>query len=135
MTLLGTNLISMFGLHRRWRGALVGHLAVFEMSSSVPNARYARGHRRLGGGDEAARFFDEHVVADAVHEQIALHDLAAGLVRAEPALADDIVFGARCAAYADRSFAEHVLDRLGGGREQPAHARRGEPRERRGRTT
>ncbi|HEY0239640.1 MAG TPA: iron-containing redox enzyme family protein, partial [Friedmanniella sp.] len=78
VTLLGSNVISLFGLHRRWRGALVGHLAAFEMSSSVPNARYARGHRRLGGGEQAARFFDEHVVADAVHEQIALHDLAGG---------------------------------------------------------
>ena len=110
-TLLGSNLISLFGLHRRWRGALVGHLAAFEMSSSVPNARYARAHRRLGGGEAAARFFDEHVVADAVHEQIALHDLAAGLVRAEPALAGDVLFGARCAAYADTVAATFQLGR------------------------
>ena len=110
-TLLATNLISFFGLHRRWRGALVGHLTAFEMSSSIPNARYARGHRRLGRSEEAARFFDEHVVADAVHEQIALHDLAAGLVRAEPALADDVLFGARCAAYADTVFATHLVGR------------------------
>ena len=110
-TLLATNLISLFGLHRRWRGALVGHLTAFEMSSSVPNARYARGHRRLGGGEEAARFFDEHVVADAVHEQIALHDLAAGLVRAEPALTEDVLFGARCAAYADTLFATQLVGR------------------------
>ncbi|RYZ25870.1 MAG: iron-containing redox enzyme family protein, partial [Propionibacteriaceae bacterium] len=109
VTLLSTNLISFFGLHRRWRGALVGHLTAFEMSSSVPNARYARGHRRLGGDEEAARFFDEHVVADAVHEQIALHDLAAGLVRAEPALAADVLFGARCVAYADQAVAEHLV--------------------------
>ena len=109
VTLLATNLISLLGLHRRWRGALVGHLAAFEMSSSTPNARYARAHRRLGGGEEAARFFDEHVVADAVHEQIALHDLAVGLVRAEPALAGDVVFGARCAAYVDSLFATHAI--------------------------
>jgi len=115
VTLLASNLISFFGLHRRWRGALVGHLAAFEMSSSVPNARYARGHRRLGGGEQAARFFDEHVVADAVHEQIALHDLAAGLARSEPALAGDVLFGARCAAYADTLFAEHLLGRWGAG--------------------
>lgn len=108
-TLLSTNLISLFGLHRRWRGALVGHLTAFEMSSSVPNARYARAHRRLGGSEEAARFFDEHVVADAVHEQIALHDLAAGLVRAEPTLAGDVLFGARCAAYADTVAATHLI--------------------------
>ncbi len=109
VTLMMTNLISLFGLHRRWRGALVGHLAMFEMTSSVPNGRYARGHRRLGGGDAAARFFDEHVVADSVHDQIALHDLAGGLVRQEPELAADVVFGARCAAYADELFAQHVL--------------------------
>ena len=110
-TLLATNLISFFGLHRRWRGALIGHLTAFEMSSSIPNARYARGHRRLGRSEGAARFFDEHVVADAVHEQIALHDLAAGLVRVEPSLADDVLFGARCAAYADTVFATQLVGR------------------------
>jgi hypothetical protein len=115
VTLLASNLISLFGLHRRWRGALIGHLTAFEMSSSVPNARYARGHRRLGGSEQAARFFDEHVVADAVHEQIALHDLAAGLVRAEPALAGDVLFGARCAAHADTLFAEHLVSRWDAG--------------------
>ena len=115
VTLLATNAISMFGLHRRWRGALVGHIAMFEMTSSVPNARYARGHRRLGGGEEAALFFDEHVVADSVHDQIALHDLAGGLAEHEPQLVDDIIFGARCAAYADAAFARHVFDRWGAG--------------------
>ena len=115
VTLLATNVISMFGLHRRWRGALVGHLAMFEMTSSVPNARYARGHRRLGGGEDAALFFDEHVVADSVHDQIALHDLAGGLAQHEPRLVDDIIFGARCAAYADAAFARHVFARWGAG--------------------
>jgi len=115
VTLMATNLISLFGLHRRWRGALVGHLAMFEMTSSVPNSRYARGHRRLGGGEDAALFFDEHVVADSVHDQIALHDLAGGLALDEPALADDIVFGARCAAYADAAFARYVFDCWGAG--------------------
>jgi len=113
VTLLATNVISLFGLHRRWRGALVGHLAMFEMTSSVPNGRYARGHRRLGGGEEAALFFDEHVVADSVHDQIALHDLAGGLAQHEPHLVDDIIFGARCAAYADAAFARHVFARWG----------------------
>lgn len=116
VTLLATNMISLFGLHRRWRGALVGHLALFEMTSSTPNARYARGHRRLGGSEDAARFFDEHVVADAVHEQIASHQLAAGLARSEPARSGDILFGARCAALADQLFSQHVLRRWAGGR-------------------
>ena len=115
VTLLTSNIISMFGLNRRFRGALVGHLAMFEMTSSVPNSRYARGHRRLGGSERAARFFDEHVVADAVHEQIAAYDLAGGLAATEPRLSDDILFGARCAAYADEQFAAWVLSRWAAG--------------------
>ncbi len=111
VTLLSSNIISMFGINRRWRGALVGHLAMFEMTSSTPNSRYARGHRRLGGDDAAARFFDEHVVADAAHEQIAAHDLAGGLVAAEPALAGDVVFGASCAYFADEQFAIRLTER------------------------
>ena len=43
-----SNLISMFGLNRRWRGALVGHLAVFEMTSVTPMGRYTRALERLG---------------------------------------------------------------------------------------
>ena len=35
-TLATVNLITLFGLHRRWRGALVGNLAVYEMTSVVP---------------------------------------------------------------------------------------------------
>ena len=42
-------------------------------------------------------YFDEHVEADAVHEQIAGRDLAGALAQAEPALRDDILWGA--AAY------------------------------------
>ena len=57
----------------RWLPALLGHLAVFEMTSTEPSRRYAAGIRRLGGDDLAARYFDEHVEADAVHEQIAAH--------------------------------------------------------------
>src|SRR5947209_4910110 len=62
ITLATVNLMSLFGLHRRWRGAIVGHLALFEMTSSIPNGRYADGLRRLGFGEEATLFFDEHVI-------------------------------------------------------------------------
>ncbi len=109
ITLLATNVISLFGLRRRWRGALVGHLAMFEMTSSVPNSRYARGHRRLGGSEDAARFFDEHVIADSVHEQLAAYELAGGLVRQEPELSGDVVFGARCAQLIDERFAAFAV--------------------------
>src|ERR1019366_6553770 len=41
-TLATVNLVSVFGLHRRWRPALVGHLAIFEMTSIAPMGRYSR---------------------------------------------------------------------------------------------
>ena len=110
-TLAISNLISFFGLHRSRRGALVGHLAAFEMTSSEPNRRYARGLRRVGGSDDASRFYDEHVTADALHEQLAAHDLCGGLVAEEPELAADILFGAACALHLDNVFAGHVLQR------------------------
>ncbi|MBC7291286.1 MAG: iron-containing redox enzyme family protein [Actinotalea sp.] len=94
-TLAGTNLMSLFGLHRRLRGAIVGHLAAFEMTSSVPCGQYAKAFRRLGYGDDAAFYYDEHVEADAVHEQVAGRDLAGGLVEAEPHLLGDVLWGAR----------------------------------------
>nr|WP_260980398.1 iron-containing redox enzyme family protein [Microbacterium paludicola] len=94
ITLAGFNLMTMFGMNRRLRGALVGHLAAFEMTSSIPSRFVAEGLRRLGFGDDVAAYYDEHVEADAVHEQIAARDMAGSLAEDEPALIDDIVFGA-----------------------------------------
>jgi hypothetical protein len=87
--------MSMFGLHRRLRGAIAGHLALLEMDSTQPNRRYANGLRRLGFGGDATDFFDEHVEADAVHEMVAAYDLAGALATDDPGLAGDILFGAR----------------------------------------
>ncbi|NLE71483.1 MAG: iron-containing redox enzyme family protein [Actinomycetales bacterium] len=96
-TLANVNLMSLFGLHRRLRGAIAGHLAAFEMTSSVPCRKYGNGFRRLGYGPDVTFYFDEHVEADAVHEQIAGRDLAGALAEAEPAVRDDVLWGA--AAY------------------------------------
>ena len=109
ITLATVNLVSMFGLHRRLRGAAIGHLATFETTSSEPNGRYARGLRRLGFDGDATDFFDEHVEADSVHEVIAIHDLVGGFVRDEPDLAADILWGARCLLALEREWAGHLL--------------------------
>ncbi|MFJ2086218.1 iron-containing redox enzyme family protein [Micromonospora chokoriensis] len=116
VTLATNNLMSLFGLHRRLRGALLGHLAAFEMTSSLPNRRYGNGLRRLGFDEVATRFYDEHVEADAVHEQIAAHDMCGGLVAVEPALAPDVLFGAAAGLALDRLFAAHLLDSWAAGR-------------------
>jgi hypothetical protein len=110
ITLATVNLMSLFGLHRRLRGAVAGHLAVFEMTSSVPNRRYGLALRRLGYGPGVTDFYDEHVEADAVHENIAAWDLADGLAKLEPHLAEDIVFGARALLTLEARWANHLLD-------------------------
>jgi hypothetical protein len=109
ITLATNNLMSLFGLHRRHRGALLGHLAAFEMTSSLPNRRYGNGLRRLGGNADATRFYDEHVAADAVHEQIAAHDMCGAFCREHPSEAPAVLFGAACGLTLDRLFATHVL--------------------------
>ncbi|GAA3292009.1 iron-containing redox enzyme family protein [Arthrobacter citreus] len=109
LTLASSNAMSLFGLNRRLRGAIAGHLAAFEMTSSIPNSFYARGFRRLGFDDDVTYYFDEHVEADAVHEQIAARDLAGGLVDAEPALLPDVLFGAATVLTLDAMMGEDQL--------------------------
>ncbi len=113
VTLATVNLVTFLGLHRRLRGALVGHLAAFEMTSVGPMGRYARTLRRLGrGGHE---FYDVHVEADAHHEVVAAHELAGGLASAEPDLVGEILFGAMAVTNAERRLADHLLASWAGG--------------------
>jgi hypothetical protein len=109
-----SNLISLFGLNRRWRGSLIGHLTAFEMTSVTPMGRYCRALDRLGAPVAARRFYEVHVLADAEHEVLAL-DMADAMANDEPALAHDIVFGARCAVEVERMFADTLFSRWGVG--------------------
>jgi hypothetical protein len=120
-TLATVNLMSAFGLRRERRGAIVGHLAMFEMTSSLPNRRYGNALRRLGFDEEATDFYDEHVEADAVHENIAAHDLAGGLARQEPELTDDILFGARALLYLEDRLGRAILASWQAGRPSLRH--------------
>ncbi|MFF1252774.1 iron-containing redox enzyme family protein [Pseudarthrobacter sp. NPDC058329] len=116
ISLASVNLMSLFGLNRRLRGAIAGHLALYEMTSSRPNQLYGNGFRRLGFGTDVTGYFDEHVEADAVHEQIAGRDLAGGLVEAEPGLLEDVLFGAAAVSCIDVRFASHLMDAWENGR-------------------
>ncbi len=93
-TLASSNAMSLFCLHRRLRGAAMGHLAAFEATSSIPCRRIAAGLRRVGFGDEAARYYDEHVEADAVHEQLAAREICGTLVESGDVDASEVLFGA-----------------------------------------
>ncbi len=127
VALASHNALSLFALNRRLRGALCGHLAVFEMTSSLPSKRWVSGMQRLDLPVQASEFFDEHIEADAVHEQIAAHDLCGALVRDEPALLSDVLLGAATCLALDGLVAEHVLsswERGGSALRSPLPARR-----------
>ncbi len=109
-----TNLMTLFGLHRSHRGALLGQLAALEMDSTSPNRRYANGLRRLGLGPEATAYFDEHVEADAVHEQLAAVDMCGSFVLESPdptAAAADVLWGATCGMTLEARYAASLLAR------------------------
>jgi hypothetical protein len=103
------NLMSLFGLHRGLRGALVGHFASVEITSSPGSRRLAEAMRRTGAGPAAEHFYDEHVEADAVHEQVVRHDVIGGLLEQEPHLAADVVFGIDATAHVEDRFAARLL--------------------------
>ena len=77
------NAMSLFGLHRRLRGAALGHLAAFEATSSMPSRRMAAGLERLGLDSTMVDYYSEHVTADAVHEQVAVRGICGTLVDQE----------------------------------------------------
>jgi len=107
------NAVSLFGLNRRLRGAALGHLAAFEATSSGPSRRMAQGMERLGLAEEMRHYYEEHVEADAVHEQLAVRTICAGLLSAEPELEDDVWFGAHTCLDLESRLAAYLLDRWG----------------------
>lgn len=104
------NLMSLFGLHRSLRGALVGHFGCVEVTSSPGSRRLAAALRRLGAGAAAQRFYDEHVEADAVHEQVVRREVIGGLLEDEPALESDVAFGADATVFLEDRLGAALLE-------------------------
>ncbi|MFD8019086.1 iron-containing redox enzyme family protein [Streptomyces lavendulae] len=102
------NLMSLFGLHRALRGALVGHFACVEVTSSPGSRRMAHAMRRCGAGPAAERFYAEHVQADAVHEQVVRHEVIGGLLADEPDLEPDVAFGCEATVLLEDRLAAHI---------------------------
>ncbi|MBZ5739165.1 iron-containing redox enzyme family protein [Nocardioides mangrovi] len=105
------NAMTLFGLHRRLRGAALGHLAAFEATSSLPSRRMAQGLQRLGLPAELVDYYTEHVAADAVHEQLAVRTIVGGLLADEPGLEEQAWFGAfTCLDLEDRVARRMLTD-------------------------
>ena len=100
----------MFGQHRRLRGAAMGHLAAFEMTSSLPARQIAQGLARLGLDGAMVAYYDEHVEADAIHEQVAAHDICGTLAEDEPDQVEADLFGAFTCLDLETRVARELFD-------------------------
>lgn len=110
------NMMSLLGLHRALRGALVGHFAAVEITSSPASDRMAQALQRMGAGDAAVFFYTEHVEADAVHEQVVRRGVIDELLKRAPELAADVAFGVDATVFLEDRFTEAVLGAWRAGR-------------------
>jgi hypothetical protein len=110
------NMMTLFGLHRALRGALVGHFACVEVTSSPGSRRLAAAMRRTGAGPAAEHFYAEHVEADAVHEQVVRREVIGGLLADEPHLEPDVAFGADATVFLEDRLGAQLLSAWRAGR-------------------
>lgn len=110
------NMMSLFGLHRRWRGALAGHFTAAEITTGPSAQRMDEALARLGADPACRLFYTEHVEADAVHEQVMRHDVLGDLLEQEPNLAADVVFGIQATELLEDRLGEHLLGNWRAGR-------------------
>lgn len=103
------NFMSLCGLHRSLRGALVGHFAAAEITTAPSAQRLDKGLQRLDAPERCRLFYTEHVEADAVHEQVLRNDVVGGLLADEPHLASDVVFGVQATDLLESRLAEHFM--------------------------
>jgi hypothetical protein len=116
VTLATVNMMSLFGLHRALRGALVGHFAAAEITTPPSAQRMAEALDRMGAGKRCGDFFTEHIEADAVHEQVLRHDVVGGLLACEPELAADVVLGVQVTEMLEERLGRHLLAHWSAGR-------------------
>jgi hypothetical protein len=115
-TLAVTNVMNLFALRRSLAAAAMGHLGAFEATSSEPCRKVAGGCRRLGLPDVVASYFDEHIEADAVHEQLAFRDICGGMVADRPQGLPDVFFGAAAYLFSESLAGGAMLDAWRSGR-------------------
>ena len=99
----------MFGLQRRLRAAPSATWRPSRPPARCPAGGFAAGIESVGLPDATARYFHEHVEADAVHEQMAVRDVCGGLLESESALLPDVLFGVAGCLFLDVLEGDHLL--------------------------
>jgi hypothetical protein len=109
VSLAGANLTSFFSLHRRWRGAMVGQVAVTKMMSSATMNECTRALRKLDVEPYALRHFETRSRNDALHSLVARNRLIPSFLDTNASSATDILFGACSQLEIEANFNRYVL--------------------------
>ena len=126
ITLATGNLLSLFAARRRFLPHLVGHLALFEMTSVAPMTRYAAAAARLRFAPPVRAFYDVHVEADEHHGRLAREVLLGVSSDSSPPGTDgldagEMFTGAHALLLVEDRFARHLLERWKAGRSSLHH--------------
>jgi hypothetical protein len=116
VTLSTVNVATMFGLQRRWLGALIGHLAMVELSRAwlAPERSFLM---RMHGFDPwACLFHDTSAVSGARHRELAVDGLAEAFVEQDIDRADEVMFGAAAYVLLEQRLDDHLAARWQQGR-------------------
>lgn len=108
-SLVVVNLMSLFVLHRVWRGAAAGHFASAEITSPPGCLRLAQALQRLGAPASCVQFYAGHGEADAVRARAVGADVVGDLLCAEPHLDRDVVFGIRARHLVEERLSAHMM--------------------------
>jgi len=110
VTLATANLATMFALHPHWRAALVGQLAVAELTSTESMERYRHALFRFGLDSVGRRFVQTDVLVDSRRPLLARSQVVTGLLGAGPRFGDDLLFGVAAVMMLEQRFGDHLLD-------------------------
>ena len=108
-TLALVNVMHLFALRRDLVAASAGHYGAFEATSSGPSSRASQGAQRLGLHPSVVDYLDEHVEADAVHEQLVFRDVCEAVVADDPAAHELELLGAATCLVVEDLAARTVL--------------------------
>ena len=109
VTLAMANLHSMFEVHHRWRGALIGQLAVQEMTAGGRTEKWGDALDRFGVVHSSTGHPSGDANFDARYAALARDHLVSGLLGADPELEGDVLFGAEATLMLDQNFCDHLL--------------------------
>ncbi len=109
VTLATVNFTSMLTLHRRWRAARAGNLVFGGPDSEESFAQLSDALALLGVGPQGRRYFDARLDGNARHGTQRREQWVVRLVRDEPRLARDVLFGVRATMLLEDRLSHHLL--------------------------